>query len=204
MTGAPVPPPHLPQLLQACTQGCTGRTYKIFLALFLVHVLVLRWHLQGALRTGAEGQLQQCLGGDAASSFCRESGKSRPTFKVLLWKAGSNPLSHEKYAFWQLQSGTKGIEMTSVASGQWLQSKECAARASPPGDSTAAGSCPGQPRREDIPWGHMRGQEGHRPPSWSMTGRTEPIALKSVNVWDTIYNVSTCNPWASFKLAFSI
>lgn len=79
-----------------------------------------------------------------------------------------------------------------------------AARASPRGDHTPARSCPGRPHGEDIPWGDMCRQEGHRHPSWSVTGRTEPVALESVSIWDTVYSVSTCNPWASLELAFSI
>lgn len=72
--------------------------------------------------------------------------------------------------------------MTSVGSGQWLQNKECAARASTHGDCAPTGPALGQLHREDIPWGHMSKQEGHRLLSWSMTARTEPTALKSLSI----------------------
>lgn len=75
--------------------------------------------------------LQQCLGGNTAARLCSKSDKSQ--LKVPWSKVGNDSPSHEECEFWQLQSGTKRIEVTPVASGQWLLSKECAVRASPCG-----------------------------------------------------------------------
>lgn len=112
-------------------------------------------------RSRGRRTLQQCLGGDTAARLCSKSGKSQ--LKVQSSKVGNNSLSHEECGFCQLQSGTKGTEMTSVASGQC-----CKARSVQPGPAL-----PGSLRV--LPWAAMQG--GHPLGTRVWAGRTQTSTL---------------------------
>lgn len=161
----------------------TGKHTRLIQAGFTKYSQVCFWltSLTGSPQSRARRTLQQCLGGDVAASLCSKSAKNKQHLKCYYKKpvATLSPMKNVHFDSCSLEQ--KGL--------RWLlcdQGTGCKARGVQPGPAlvgiVARGSCPGQPHREDIPWGHTCRQEGHRPLSWSTTARTEPTALKSVSI----------------------
>lgn len=92
--------------------------------------------------------LQQCLGGNTAARLCSKNGKSQ--LKEPLSKVGNNSPSHEEWGFWQLQSGTKRIEVISDFCGIRAMAVKQGVCSQGQPSWCPPGSCPGQPCKEDI------------------------------------------------------